>query len=92
MWGFILNLIGGPIISGAINAYKAKLEAGNTEDRIAADLAAKQLELDKREAEVNAQVVIAEQGNWATRWVRPVWALPFVLFTWKIVVWDKMLG
>jgi hypothetical protein len=24
--------------------------------------------------------------------VRPLFALPFILFTWKVVVWDKLLG
>ena len=39
MWGFLLNLIGGPIVTGIISAYKAKLAAQNTQDAQAADLA-----------------------------------------------------
>lgn len=88
----ILGFLTGPIIKGVIDGYKAKLDAGNTRDRIAADLAAKQIELDKREREIQGQVLIAEQGNWFTRIIRPLWALPFVIWTWKVVLWDKVLG
>jgi formate/nitrite transporter FocA (FNT family) len=30
MWGFLGNLIGGPIVTGMLNAYKAKLTSENT--------------------------------------------------------------
>lgn len=96
MWTTILswlgNLLGGPFVKAALDAYKAKLAAGNDSERIAADLAAKDVELRKREDELNAQILVAEQGNWFTRWVRPLWAMPFVIYTWKLVVWDKVLG
>lgn len=90
--GPIIGAIFKPIISGLLTAQKQKLDAVGSHEARVAELAAKQLDLDKRESEVNAEVVKAEQGNWVTRWVRPAFAMPFVLFTWKIVVWDKMLG
>jgi hypothetical protein len=46
MWSWLASLIGGPVVSGLINAYKAKLEAANTQDRIAADLATKEIEAE----------------------------------------------
>jgi len=88
----ILGLLATPVINGIISGYKAKLDAGNTSERIAADLAAQEVALIKRERELQAQIVVAEQGHAFTRWVRPMWALPFVLWTWKVVVWDKMFG
>ena len=92
MIGAILGFLGGPLINGAISAYREKLAAGNTQDRMAVDLAERELTVQQRERELQTQVLIAEQGHWATRWVRPIWAAPFVFFTWKIIVWDKMLG
>ena len=86
--GAILN----PIVNGLLTAQKQKLDAAGSHEARVTELAQQQLQLDQREAEVNAQVVIAEQGNWMTRSVRPVWAMPFIAFTWKVVVWDKMLG
>jgi hypothetical protein len=46
MWTWLASLIGGPVITALINAYKAKLDAANTRDRIAADLAAKEIEAE----------------------------------------------
>jgi hypothetical protein len=89
---WLVSLLTGPIIKGFIDGYKAKLAAGNTSEKIAADLAAKDLELQGREAEVNSKVVVAEQGRWYTAIIRPMMALPFVVFAWKVVVWDKVLG
>ena len=92
MWTFLANLIGGPIVTGLINAYKAKLAAGNTSERIAADLAARELAVEQRETEISASVVIAEQGRWYTACIRPLFCLPFIVFTFKVIVWDKVLG
>lgn len=92
MWGWLTSLITGPIISAALGAYQKKLDAGNTSERIAADIAMRELQVEQREREVAASVVVAEQGNWFTRSIRPLWALPFVVYTWKLVVWDKVLG
>lgn len=91
MWSILAQLIGGPIVTGLIGAYKAKLEAGNTSERIAADLAARELAVQQREAEVNSSVVIAEQGRWYTACIRPLFCLPFIIFTIKVIVWDKVL-
>lgn len=46
--------------------------------------------MDRRRAQ--RDVLIAEQGSWLTRSIRPLWALPFVIYAWKLVVWDKVLG
>lgn len=40
MWLAILKFLGGPIVSGLISAYQAKLAAGNADTKVAADLAA----------------------------------------------------
>jgi hypothetical protein len=59
---------------------------------MAVELAERELAVQQAEREAQTQILIAEQGNWVTRSVRPLWALPFILFTWKIIVWDKLLG
>ncbi len=75
-----------------VDAYKVKVDAANTSERIAADLAQRELAVQEKEAEVRGLVLVAEQGNWFTRWVRPVWAAPFIIWTWKVVVVDICLG
>lgn len=89
---WLISLITGPFFGLALKAYTAKLAANNTAENIEQQLAIKALELEQRQSEVNAQVVIAEQGNWITRSVRPLLALPFIIFVWKVIVFDKVLG
>lgn len=86
----LLNFFGGPVVKGVVDAYKAKLEAGNTQDRIAADLAGRELAVQQREIELQNQYKTAIIG----RWYEPVQLLSYtvVLYVAKVVVWDTMLG
>jgi hypothetical protein len=88
----VISAILGPVINGLLTAQKQKLDAEGSHEARVADIAQRQFALDQREAEVNAQVVIAEQGNWVTRSVRPLLALPVIILVWKLLVWDKALG
>lgn len=89
MIGKILAWLSGgalSIIGTQLNdAYQAKLNAQNNDARI---------EADKRIAQLHAReaVLIAEQGSWITRWIRPAFAAPFVIYNAKIILWDKVLG
>lgn len=88
----VIGAILQPIIGGLLTAQKQKLDAVGSHEAVAADLAKKSFDLDMKEAEVNASIIIAEQGNFITRSVRPMFALPFIIFCWKVVIWDKVLG
>jgi hypothetical protein len=80
------------IISGAIDAYKAKLASADATDRAAADLAQAAM-LAEIEARRQAQaIIIAEQGRWWTAIIRPLLAAPVVIYLWKVIVWDKVLA
>ncbi len=81
-----------PIIGGLLTAQKQKLDAVGSHEAVAADLAKKAFDLDMKEAEVNASIIIAEQGNWVTRSIRPILGLAAGILTWKILVWDLALG
>jgi hypothetical protein len=90
--GWLGNLLGGPFAKAAIDAYRAKLSADNASEKIAADLAARELQVEQREGEIAAQLVTAEQGAWYTALPRPLFAYAFVIYAWKVVVWDFVLG
>lgn len=66
-------------------ARKQELEAQNDHERLEAEKRVKELEAAR-------DILIAEQGNFITRSVRPLFAIPFILFVWKVVVWDTLLG
>ena len=89
MWTAILSFLGGPIVKAAIGAYEAKLKSGNTSEKIAADLAARELAVQQREAEVEGEYKRALIG----RWYEPTNLLGYIMVIYfgKIIVWDKVL-
>jgi len=92
MWTFLANLIGGPIVSGLIGAYKAKLAATNTTDAQAADLAAKEIAGEVALRQTEASIIRQEEGRWYTSLPRPMFAFIFIVYVGKCVIWDKVLG
>jgi hypothetical protein len=90
MWLMLMRLIGGPVVSGLIGAYKAHLEATATDHTIAADLAGKEIAAQTAEANANTQLKIAEIGH---PYEPEKLAFYIVLaFFAKCVVWDTILG
>lgn len=92
MWAWLASFLGGPVVNGLINAYKTKLDTANTRDRIAADLAGKEIEAEIEARKQASAIIIAEQGRWYTAIIRPLLALPVIIYFWKVIVWDKVLG
>ena len=90
MWTAIVSFLGGPVIKGLIDGYKAKLEAGNTSERIAADLAARELEVQRREAEVHSEYKRALIGHWYEP--TNLFGYIMVIYFGKIIVWDKVFS
>jgi hypothetical protein len=92
MWAWLASFLGGPVVNGLIGAYKARLDAANTQDRVAADLAAKEIEAEIAARKQASAIIIAEQGRWYTAIIRPLLAAPVIIYFWKVIVWDKVLG
>lgn len=86
------NLLGGPFAKAAVEAYRAKLDSTNTSERIAADIALRDLALQQREQELRTQVNLADGQHWYAAVIRPLFALPFIIYLAKVVVWDKVLA
>lgn len=84
------GFVTGPVFDDLLKGYRAKLAAGNTSENIAATLAARELEVQRRELELQTQLRIAEIGH------------PFepdklmgyfvAIYLGKLLIWDKVLG
>ena len=59
-----------------VDAYKAKLAAANTQDKLAIDLAVKEIEAEIAARAQASAIIIVEQGRWWTSMIRPLAALP----------------
>jgi hypothetical protein len=92
MWGALFSFLGGPVIKGLIDAYKTRLQNATQQDSLAADLAAKEILGEIAQRQTEAALIRQEQGWWPTAIIRPLFAAPFIVFTCKVVVWDKVLG
>jgi len=86
MWMSILGFLGGPVIKGLIDAYQAKLAAGNADHRIAADLAASEIAAQVSESEAQLRLRAAEIGCWyePDKLIGYCVTIYFV----KLLVWD----
>lgn len=89
-WSWLASFISGPILGKALDAYKAKLASGNTSENIAADLAAKEVQLQQRELELQTQYRIAEIGHWYEP--DKLMGYSVAIYFGKLLVWDKVLG
>lgn len=93
MWSFlapllmpILNLFGGTLI----DAYKTKLTAENTKEKIEAELASKAINLAQREQELATQIKIATIGKWYEP--EHLFAYIMVFYIGKVMIYDAALG
>lgn len=84
------SLLGGPFINAALNAYKAKLSSDDTAKLYAAELAARELEVQSRELELQTQYRIASLG----RWYEPDHLMGYAVAIYfaKLLVYDKVLA
>jgi hypothetical protein len=92
MWSLLLSFFGGPVISGLISAYKLRLQSINSEDAKALELLEAEIAAETAARAQATQLLIAEQGRWYTAMIRPLFAIPFIVFEFKVIVWDKALG
>lgn len=90
--GWLISLITGPIFGQLTKMYTAKLASQNTYDAQAAKLAAQEIAGEVAARQIEASILRSEQGWWLTAMIRPLLALPFIVWVWKVVVWDKVLS
>jgi hypothetical protein len=92
MLKWLASFLTAPIVGGFIDAYKARLDAENSHDRMAADLAAQAIAAEIEARKSADALILAEQGRWYTAIIRPLLALPIIIYLWKVIVWDKVLA
>lgn len=90
MWMAIISFLGGPVIKGLIDAYKAKLAAGNVDSKIASDLAAEEIAAQTEETKAQTELKIAQIGHpWEPE--KLAFYVTLIFYS-KCVLWDTVLG
>jgi hypothetical protein len=86
----LFSFLGGPVAKALVQSYQAKLAAGNTSERIAADLAGKEIGAQQYETQAITQLKIAEIGHpWEPE--KLAFYVTLVFYA-KVMIWDKVLG
>ena len=80
----IISLIGGPIVNSLLKVYRAGLDAANASERIAADLAIKEIEAGIAARAHAKEIRIATAGFWEMRLLTLAIAFPFVSHLWAV--------
>ena len=92
MLQWLASFLTAPIIDGALKAWQAKLDSVNTLDAHAVDVVKATLMAEIETRKSADALIIAEQGRWYTAVIRPLLALPVIIYLWKVIVWDKVFG
>ena len=92
MLKWLASFLTAPIVGGLIDAGKPRLDAANAHDRMAADLAAQTIAAEIEARKSADALILAEHGRWYTAIIRPLLALPIIIYLWKVIVWDKVLA
>lgn len=90
MWLSILSFLGGPVVKGLIDGYKAKLAAGNTSEKIASETASSELATQRAEIEAVARLKIAQIGHWYEP--EKLFAYSLWFYFSKVYIYDAALG
>lgn len=89
MFAAILSWITGGGLNGLASqlrlAQQDKLNAANDEERIAAEVEIQQLQSRQ-------QALISGKGAWISNVVQALFAIPYIVYNAKVIVWDKVLG
>lgn len=87
---WLASFITGPLLQSGVDAWKAKLQADGDKDKVAADLAGRELVVQQKEMELQTQYRIAELGHW----YEPDKLMGYfvAIYFGKLLIWDKVLG
>jgi hypothetical protein len=87
MWTTILSFLGlglKSLTTEIVNAKVKAIDAKTEQEKIAAQERVDTLNARK-------EIILQGQKDKAERWIRIIWAAPFIIYTWKLIVWDKIL-
>lgn len=90
--GFVLKFLSGPMVDRVLSHLEKKADTQTERERIRTQATIEEIRAEVEAQKAGKEILVAEQGRWYTAIVRPLFALPFIIYTWKLVVWDKVFG
>lgn len=90
--GFVLKFLSGPMVDRVLSHLEKKADTQTERERIRTQATIEEIRAEVEVQKAGKEILVAEQGRWYTAIIRPLFALPFIIYTWKLVVWDKVFG
>lgn len=102
--GLILRLAGGGLLDKVLTGLKARADSQVERQRIDASVAIEHVRAELARRQAQRDVLIAEQGHWVTRFMRPAFAYPLAVyyaavitdslfhFTWNVAALPAPIG
>lgn len=89
---FVLKLLSGGLLDKVLGHLERQADTQTERERIRTQVTIEEIKAEVAAQKEGKEIIIAEQGRWYTAIVRPLFAAPFIIYLWKLVVWDKVLG
>lgn len=87
---WLASFLSGPLLKSGVDVWKAKIQADTDHDKLAVDLASREIVVQQREMELQTQYRVAELGYW----YEPDKLMGYcvAIYFGKLLIWDKVLG
>ncbi len=81
-----LKLASSGLIDKVLNALKAQADNATEREKITAEVAIEQIRAELGRRQAQRDVLLAEQGQWLTRLMRPAFAYPLAFFYGAVIL------
>lgn len=88
----LLQFLSGGIVDKVLGHLEAKANTETERERIRTEASIEAIKAEVEAQRSGRDIIIAEQGRWYTAAVRPLLAAPVIIYLWKVIVFDKVLG
>lgn len=92
IFAFLLKLLSGGMLDKVLGHLERKADTETERERIRTGVTIEQIRAEVAAQQEARAIIISEQGRWYTAIVRPLFAVPFIIYIWKLVLWDKVLS
>lgn len=89
---WLLSFLSSGTVGRILDTLDKKTDAQTERERMRKDVTIETIKAEVAAQQAGRDIIIAEQGRWYTAMVRPLLAAPVIIFFWKVLVWDKVLG
>lgn len=89
---WLLSFVSSGTVGRVLDTIDKRADARTESERLRTEVTKEAIRAEVEAQKTGRDILIAEQGRWYTAIVRPLLALPVIIFFWKVIVWDKVLG